>query len=287
MFSEQRLPSVLPTLARTRLRLGLVSTAALLAGGLAAAAPRVELLAPRLEELTFTSAALDREMRLVVVRPETTSDSTPVLYFLHGRGRHRRTLIDDEASRKELLQAGCWIILPDGEDGWYSDTLAGNYASYLEEVMQVAETHYGLAPSAGHRAIAGWSMGGYGAVRFAQTHPDRFGLVAAVIGLLDFPRPATLPEGQNYAVPQDPFGVDPAGWVAFNPLAGVESLRGKSLLVITAKDAFDRTMNVRFCAALDAADIPHDYRVLPGGHTLAVVHAALPLVLDFVRRSAR
>jgi len=256
---------------------------------MAAAARRVESVEPRIEEITFPSAALAREMKVVVVRPGEGGDPSacPVLYLLHGRCRHRRSLIDDPASCRALLEAQCWVVLPDGEDGWYSDTPVGRYASNLTEVMQEIEAHYGLNPTPARRAIAGWSMGGYGAVRFAQSHPHRFGIVAAILGLLDFPREPVPPADQNYPVPADRFGADPAAWSAANPLRSIEALRGKAVLVVTGTDAFDRTMNVNFSVALSAAGIPHEYRLLPGSHTFPVVRDGLPLVLEFVRRSIR
>ena len=84
------------------------------------------------------------------------------------------------------------------------------YATYLEEVMQLAEDE--LFENGGRsvrRGIAGWSMGGHGAPRFAQSHPRKFSALASIIGLLDFPRTPDLPEGQNYKVPEARFGGNP------------------------------------------------------------------------------
>lgn len=246
-----------------------------------------ERLTPRIMDEAFVSSSLGREMHFMVVKPEHGGPDTPVLYLLHGRGRNRLSLVNDPTCRDELLQADCWVMLPDGDDGWYSNTPRGRYASYLEEVVQVAEARCALAPLASRRAIAGWSMGGYGAVRFAEAHPQFFSVVVSVIGLLDFPRPSDLPAGQNYPVPTAYFGSDPAGWDQFNPIHHINALSNRSLLLITATDSFDRTMNERFSDALTAAGIPHEFRLLQGGHTFAVVRTALPLVLDFVRQTVR
>lgn len=282
--TEILFPNMLSTMSKSPL--GFLSVNLAKTEG-AASVPRTETIAPRIEELVFASASLGREMRCLVIRPVAGREGAPILYLLHGRGRNRRSLIDEATSQAALLAAGYWIVFPEGEDGWYSDTPGGRYASYLGELVQTVEQFYGLSLTLRHRAIAGWSMGGFGAVRYAETHAEQFGTVAAIIGLLDFPRPATLPEGQNYPVPVERFGSDPTGWSKYNPLGDAAQLRGKAVLIITGTEAFDRTMNEHFSAALDAAGVPHEYRLVSGGHTFSVVQTALPLVLDFVSHATR
>ena len=242
----------------------------------------------RVQELSFFSEALQREMKVSVVGPEEPAADTAVLLFLHGRGRHHRSLLEVEASRGALLAADIWVILPDGEDGWTINSPVqtdARYEDYLSEVVTEVTGRYSLSRSADRWAIGGWSMGGYGAVRYAQRHPERFGTVVGVIGLLDFPREETLPEGQNYPVPVDRFGEKRDVWRDYNPINNVDALRGKTVLLITADAAFDRTMNQNFSAALIEAKIGHRIITLEGGHTFPVVQTALPLVLDFVQRS--
>lgn len=240
----------------------------------------------RIHEWRFFSEALQQEMPMSVVAPEQAMTDTPVLVFLHGRGRHHRSLLEVERCRKQLLAADMWVILPQGEDGWYINSPVqpeARYEDYLSEVIEQAKQRFDLAQSPDRWAIGGWSMGGYGAMRFAVRHPGQFGTVATVVGLLDFPREKTLPEGQNYTVPLARFGADLKTWRAFNPINVITALRGKSVLLITADAAFDRTMNENFSAALIEAKVGHHIITLEGAHTFPVVQESLPLVLDFVR----
>ncbi len=240
------------------------------------------------ERITFgevRSAALGRTLPVAVIAPAAppTTGKAPVLYFLHGRGRHHRSLLESEAARTSLLAARCYVVLPQGEDGWYINspaTPAARYETYLEEVIAWAEREFPFSTEPAARGIAGWSMGGYGAVRFAQTHPGKFGFVASVIGLLDFPRAETLPAGQNYKVPVARFTGDPATWAALNPLHAVEKLRGATVTLVLATRGFERTMNENFLAALGTASLPPP-RVhwLEGGHEFPLVERAVPLVL--------
>ncbi|HEX5218063.1 MAG TPA: hypothetical protein VFZ59_00725, partial [Verrucomicrobiae bacterium] len=49
---------------------------------------------PRIWSCDFTSSVLNKPMKFLVVLPEgvgLTNARLPVIYFLHGRGRHERT----------------------------------------------------------------------------------------------------------------------------------------------------------------------------------------------------
>jgi S-formylglutathione hydrolase FrmB len=242
----------------------------------------------RVFEISFFSGVLQREMPVSIVAPSARSIDAPVLVLLHGRGRNHRSLVDVESSREQLLAADIWVILPQGEDGWYINSpvrSVDRYEDYLDEVLTVVKNEFKLTPPPIQWAITGWSMGGYGAMRYATRHPEEFNSVSAMIGLLDFPREANLPVGQNYEVPGARFGQDRTVWSDYNPIHAVAALRGKPVMLITADAAFDRTMNENFSAALVAQKIGHQIITLEGGHTFEVVQNALPLVLEFVRET--
>ncbi|MFH1300642.1 MAG: alpha/beta hydrolase-fold protein [Planctomycetota bacterium] len=249
----------------------------------------VELF-PRIVAVSFHSASLNKRKRCVVVLPVDWRQIEPAdrrtLVMLHGRGRHELTLIDDQLIRPQLLDSGLFVILPDGDDGWYVNSPVRKpdvYETYLEEVLAVISQEYQLPAQREQWAIAGWSMGGFGCVNFAERHPERFAAVSSIIGLLDFPRTG-LPEGQSYKVPTERFGTDETVWKQFNPLHGAEKLKGMSVLIITADEAFDRTMNEHFRDRLIKLNQPHKYVELKGGHTFPVVRESIPHVLEFTKR---
>ncbi len=265
-----------PTLWRVGFAFGL----SLLCMSLTAAEPA----SARISELRFHSTVLGREKSISVVAPVKREDA-PVLFFLHGRGRHHRSLLEQPDCRNALLKANHWTILPDGEDGWYINSPeipTDRYGDYLSEVIAFATAELGLTENPARCAIGGWSMGGYGAVRYAEDHPGRFGTVVGLIGVLDFPRTETLPEGQNYSVPIARFGSDPAVWTRFNPIHAVEKLAGSRLLLVTGSTAFDRTMNYNFAARARQTGVDCRVVELTGGHTIEVVTAALPIALQFM-----
>jgi S-formylglutathione hydrolase FrmB len=258
----------------------------LMAGSLAAMADEARILHP-----SFTSQALGAEKAYSVVLPDGYGKDTtrrwPVLFLLHGRGRNERSLVEDPTCRDALLGAPFVTILPDGDDGWYMDSPyrpKEAYASYLSELIAHCDQTYRLTSRRGLRALSGWSMGGYGCTLYATRHPNDFGVLAPMIGLLDFPREG-LPQGQSYTIPRERFGSDPDLWRTWNPTTSAQALRGMKILVQTGTTAFDRTMNENFRRQLRLLGIPHRLEKREGGHTFPVVQASVPRVVQFVAES--
>jgi S-formylglutathione hydrolase FrmB len=245
---------------------------------------------PRIEELVFFSEPLGRRMKATIILPAKFRDGTtdwPILYLLHGRGRHHRSLVDPDDTRASLLEANFFIVLPDGEDGWYIDSpeiTEDRYAAHLSQLVDLVDSLFPVSHDRRKTGISGWSMGGYGAVLYAEDHPDRFGSLASIIGVLDFPRPETLPDGQNYTVPRERFGDDPEEWRRQNPIHHAHRLQNTAILIVAADRSFDLAMNERFTAKLSELGIAYEWRLLPGEHKFEVVASALPIVLDFMAK---
>lgn len=243
---------------------------------------------PRVQEFFFHSEALGRSMPFTLIRPaDEAAAKGAVLFLLHGRGRDHRTLVESAAARSAVLAAPFNIVLPQGEDGWYVNSPVGTgarYEDYLIEVMRAAEQEAPLSRDPRWRAIAGWSMGGYGAVRFAQRHPEEIGSVASIIGLLDFPQ-HRISASDGYKEVPARFGTDEDVWRDYNPILDVGALMARRVQVVVAAESWDAGMNGRFIEALRARDIAHEEVRLPGGHEFAVVEAALPGMVDFFARS--
>ncbi|MFN7935266.1 MAG: hypothetical protein U0R19_18190 [Bryobacteraceae bacterium] len=193
------------------------------------------------------------------------------ILLLHGAGRTHRTLVENEETRAALLAAGVTIVMPNGGNSWWVDTVP------LLGLMDWVQ-----GPLAIERwSATGWSMGAYGSVRLVEKHPERFTAWAGIIGLLDFPN-AGYPKEWNHSVPAV-FGPAEA-WGELNPMGAVERLRGKQVWFATGETAFDRKMNDAFQGRLKELGIEHRYEVIAGAHTFLVVARLLPLALQFLTR---
>lgn len=162
----------------------------------------------------------------------------PVLLYLHGLGGNERNWVDNGAldrTMDSLVAAGlpeAIIAMPDGDDSWYTtfgqlpdvpacqaDTTRREpaatfcvpwprYDDYIvRDVVEYLDTHYRTRPDRAHRAIAGLSMGGYGAITLALRHPDAFAAAASHSGVLST---RLLPD----ATPETParYATDAAGY---------------------------------------------------------------------------
>jgi S-formylglutathione hydrolase FrmB len=264
----------------------LAGVAGSVAAGCLALTVQVAPAGPRTWSGDFHSAALDRDMRFMVMLPADmrAGERVPVIYLLHGRGRDETTLLADEFCRRQLRGSRCAIVLPRGEDGWYLDSpvVPGDrYAGYLDEVISAAEEHFPLRRDGGGRALAGWSMGGYGAAYTFVRRPGDFAALATIIGIVDYPRTEMEPRDQNYPV-QPRFGADPAAWRGFNPRLGLAGVAPRPLLVAYADRAAERQMNEAFIAEAKGRGFPVRELRIPGEHVFAVVREALPAVLAFL-----
>lgn len=202
----------------------------------------------------------------------------PVILMLHGAGRNRRTLWDHPSTRAALEGSRSVIVMPDGRNSWW----LGRYAGYPLELLDWLTPRLRLSADAKHRAVAGWSMGGFGSLRLIEQHPDRFAAWGGLLTLADFPNPA-LPAEQNHSVPAV-FG-DEKQWPSLNPIRKAEALQGKTVFLLTATEAFDCTMNRNFHRKLQELAIPHEYLEVPGGHRYEVVAAALPRLIESLERT--
>jgi S-formylglutathione hydrolase FrmB len=126
------------------------------------------------------------------------------------------------------------------------------------------------------RAIAGISMGGYGAINLALGHSDTFGIAASWSG---------------YFVSNTPDVDGPAGsstWRSRSPLLSVAQ-RAPALRLQPVATSFysgraDRFFaeNVSFSETLTRLGIPHRFRAVAGGHDASVWRAQLTTELSWI-----
>lgn len=126
----------------------------------------------------------------VLVQLPVGYDSTrryPVLYLLHGSvsvpdewvtrmGIESRAEVDDVV-----------VVMPDGgRAGGYRDWRSGGRrweSFHTGRLVRWVDETYPTIADRSHRAIAGLSMGGSGALYYAARHPDLFGAAASFSGL--------------------------------------------------------------------------------------------------------
>jgi len=144
----------------------------------------------RVETVRFQSKLINTTLPYNVILPTDydTSKSTryPVLYLLHGLTGHyndwiARTNIADYAADYRII-----VVMPEGNDGWYIDSAIAStdkYETYIiQELIPDVQQRYRTIEARYARAIAGLSMGGYGAIKFGLKSPATFVFAASMSG---------------------------------------------------------------------------------------------------------
>lgn len=228
----------------------------------------------------------DREPHQVWVwRPPGPDSATiPVLYFLHGYpGAARDPFAHGlTAVLNRLLQEGYPPFVfasVDGNGERHADTEWANSYNGNELIMDrvvdaaIPAVEGRHMRDAAHRAIAGFSMGGYGAMNIAMHNPAVFGQVVSIAG---------------YFVVNDlsdMFGDRPSVLANNTPSAHPWLARGLHVLLeedASDPDALVRGQAVRMAGLLGKYDVPVRVHIAPGRHDWTYAMSALRYSFAFL-----
>ena len=258
----------------------------------------------RVETVRFQSKLVKAELPYnVVLPPDYDSAKTtryPVLYLLHGLTGHysdwvQRTNVADYAAEYRMI-----VITPEGNDGWYTDSATVTtdlYESYiLKELIPDVQQRYRTIEARYGRAVAGLSMGGYGAIKFGLKSPTTFVFAGAMSGAFAITRLTEKDLGARWPESLKLFGA-----------VGSDVRVSNDLFEILQKLPPNRTSALPYfyfdCGTEDAAflfasnrdlsslmlekKIPHEFRQLPGDHSWAYwdrqVQEVLKIAADKMR----
>lgn len=135
-----------------------------------------------IREKEIDSARLERTMDVKVVVPKgAPPKGRSLVLFLHGRDEDENSYLVDPMFRalSDLRTRAPVMAFPDGGDSSYwHDRESGEWGSYvLFELLPELVERFDVNPR--RVAIAGISMGGFGALNLARLTPSRFCAVAA------------------------------------------------------------------------------------------------------------
>ncbi|WP_328923808.1 esterase family protein [Streptomyces sp. NBC_00190] len=283
-------------------------------------------------DLTMHSRLLGRDVPYSLYLPAGVSSAPrggahpdggiPVLFLLHGAsGKHTDWAVKGGIvpTLERAIAAGripaCALVMPDarrdpgiqggGQDESFYINDAGSGGDtlryedmFIEEFVPVVEQTHGLGGRAQQRAVAGLSMGGYGALMYALRYPGLFG-AAAGLSTAHF-----TDEGYRLMPMEEwnrffghAFGRDLAGSARLTDRAREYNLA--DIIRRTAPDRLRRTPYHLACGTEDTNYLPgtEDLRkafaargvdaevVLgPGGHGWAFWTVAAEGMLDFMGR---
>ncbi len=148
-------------------------------------------------EASFHSTTLNETISYNVYLPAGYAGSTdryPVLYLLHGRGDSKSAWTQMKGALDALIASGeiqpTIAVMPDAPwssrasyyvDSAYTGADPGRKVetAFTQDLLGHVDSTYRTVANRGGRGIGGYSMGGYGAIRYSLAHPDLFG--AAIV----------------------------------------------------------------------------------------------------------
>jgi diacylglycerol O-acyltransferase/trehalose O-mycolyltransferase len=208
------------------------------------------VLGPRLAEYELRSPALRARTRLRILFPDGYGDNRaarfPVLYLLHGGDDDYRSWTDKGGAAESTRPVPVIVVMPDARNGFYSDWAGpGRYGRpswetfHLGELVPWVDRVFRTEARREGRALAGLSMGGFGAMSYAARHPDLFAAAASFSGVLDtnvhtyIPGIAARRDGGARGAIWGDRAANAIRWRAHNPWDLAVNLRGMTLVVRT------------------------------------------------------
>ncbi|WP_269273445.1 alpha/beta hydrolase [Streptomyces sp. H39-S7] len=254
---------------------------------------------PRMWYYRFATAEIGWNPGVNVLLPDDyhySGRTYPVLYLFHGGGTDQDFITFDRENIREMTAGRPLIVvMPDGgHGGWYSNAVSSNVGPrnwesfHIGQLLPWVEANFRTYAEYDGRAVAGFSMGGFGALKYAAKYYGHFASVSAHSGPASLRRDnglvvhwanATsavldLNGGTVYGAPL----WDQARVSADNPVERIESFRNKRLFLVagTSPDPvswFDTVNETQVLAGqrefrglLGNAGIPHEWYEVPGGH---------------------
>jgi diacylglycerol O-acyltransferase / trehalose O-mycolyltransferase len=188
----------------------------------------------RLTEWTLRSTALDRPTRVRILLPAGYAVKPrrryPVLYLLHGRNGGERDWTRYGDAERATARSDLIVVMPDaGRAAAYTDWYRAGApvrprweAYHVGQLVRWVDARFRTIAARAGRAVAGLSMGGFGALSYAARNPSVFAAAASFSGALEL--------GSTDA--WGPRATNGARWRAHLPIALASRLRSLDLLVV-------------------------------------------------------
>lgn len=251
----------------------------------------------------FDSAALERKWSYAVYLPEGYEQSElhyPVLYLLHGNGGNLYSWVNDgriQPTVDALIEKGdippTIIIMPDAGTTWFVDRKENMETAMLRDLIPDVERTFRAITTRDGRLVAGLSMGGYGAMRFALRYPEMFAAAGLLSPAIYSPEPPENSSARRVGVFGDS-AYDASVWKRMNyPVLWDDYLQKNTPVPMYINSGDDDAFFIEsdaaeFYALLRKHKQPAELRIVDGGHSWSVWESTIGDALRYVfRYSAR
>jgi S-formylglutathione hydrolase FrmB len=257
--------------------------------------------ASNIRTLSFQSEALGEPRYFNILLPadyETSTRRYPTLYLLHGYGDDHTawsymTNLSHYAARHRVI-----VVMPDGSRSFYVNSVAEPKAKFedyiVKDLIRHVDGHFRTIPLPRARAVAGLSMGGYGAAFLGLKHWRTYAAIGAFSGALGIAHampdsPANADAARRTAKMMAPFGAPgSAERAARDPFALLEKVPPASLpmmYIACGGQDFLLEQNRAFVELLAKKNLPYEYReVSPRVHAWDFWDDQVRIFLEMIAR---
>jgi len=218
----------------------------------------------RMEYYKVSTPSIAWKPRVNVLLPDgyDSGKRYPVLYLLHGGAQNFMKFDKEDDIRGLTAGRDLIVVMPDGGiAGWYCNPVTANLGPrnwetfHIEELIPWVDATFRTFPEQAGRAVSGFSMGGFGALKYIAKYSDKFASVSAhsgpanlrttskdilngipisdvIVRWANFTSAAfELLGGTVYGIPwrQDLITAD-------NPIENIESYRDKRIFLVAGTD---------------------------------------------------
>ena len=235
------------------------------------------------EDVEMQSDVLGRTMHYRVLLPSGYAREHrhyPVLYMLHGFLNPYYEWDRQTELARHLAPYDLVVVLVQGDNAFYLDSAVqgsrDQYQAYFNrELMPHVAARYRIITETHGRAIAGVSMGGYGAMLSILKRPGAWVFAATFAGAVNFAQDTELQK--NLAPVFDPRALgnrDAADVMKLLAAADLSLL--PYVYVVCGTDDHLLPENLAFQKALQEKKVRHEMHIVPGGHEWIVWDEQLP-----------
>ena len=139
-------------------------------------------------KVEYMSKALEMTTSFQAVLPdEGNLEDAKVVYLFHGLTDNCTNWTRYSCCERYASEWGAALIIPEVQRSFYIDGVYGlNYFTYVsQELPQAVHRMFGLSLEREQNYVMGLSMGGYGALKCALTHPERYAGCGSFSGVTD------------------------------------------------------------------------------------------------------
>jgi endo-1,4-beta-xylanase len=234
---------------------------------------------PGLKHETFHCASMPRLVGYgIYLPPEYKNSNTgfPVIYWLHGLDGNESSGVDagvpivlHQAIETKQIPPMMMVLVNGANFSMYGDSFDNSImakTAFIKELVPHIDNTYRTIPTREGRAIEGFSMGGYGAIKLACEYPEMFSSVVSYAGALHTMESLSSKRPHIFA---RMFNADPNvfkkhslhEWAKRNVDAIRENI---SIRIVVGTDDVTLSYHQSFWLFLDELRVPYESQVLDG-----------------------